>query len=144
MPGKTILITDDDADDRYLIEQAVKETGLIYNLLEAQHGEDMMKLLNDMDAPYCIFLDINMPGKNGLSYLADLRSDPKYKDTAVIIYSALKHDEILDDAFEHGATLFLNKTADYHVLLSKVNKILDENGELLKSKFPRNEFEVKG
>ncbi|MEP7171012.1 MAG: response regulator [Bacteroidota bacterium] len=84
----SILLADDDADDRDLFKEAIEETKLNVNLDFAEDGKCLIDLLcNEKRLPDLIFLDLNMPYKTGMECLAEIRNNSTFKDIPVVIYS---------------------------------------------------------
>ena len=84
-----VLLTDDDASDRILFKDAIEQLELNVSLNMLEGGVELMKHLTDKKnvLPDFIFLDLNMPGKNGYECLEEIRADERLKNLCVIIYS---------------------------------------------------------
>ncbi len=109
----TLLIVDDDSDDRMFFRDAVKEINPGYELLEACDGEEALNLLRKaVKLPDFIFLDLNMPYMNGRECLKELKADTTLKRIPVIIYSTTSFQEEIDGTKKLGAAHFLTKIAD--------------------------------
>ena len=82
-----ILLADDDMDDRYFFEKALQEIPLETALTKVSNGEQLMGYLHENTArlPDILFLDLNMPGKNGFECLDQIKSDKKLGTIPVII-----------------------------------------------------------
>ena len=91
MAGFKILLVDDDVDDLAIITDAIKEQREEAVIVHAENGEAALQLLNDPQEnqhQFClIILDLNMPKMNGTQTLMNLKSDERFRDTPVIIYS---------------------------------------------------------
>jgi CheY-like chemotaxis protein len=86
-----ILVADDDADDRAILQDAMRELDATEVLCFAQNGEEALRLLgNDFNAEYkpaLIILDLNMPKLNGTETLRRIKNDDRFNTIPVIIYS---------------------------------------------------------
>src|ERR1035437_4216788 len=84
-----ILLADDDKDDRSFFEKALKEVSISTNLITVNDGEHLMKYLadNSEQLPNVLFLDLNMPRKNGFDCIVEIRENEKLKDLSVVIFS---------------------------------------------------------
>src|SRR5580704_5402709 len=84
-----ILLADDDIDDCIFFEEALEECPLSTHFTCVPDGEQLMQLLtNETNGlPHVLFLDLNMPRKNGFECLSELKVDKKLKQLPVIIFS---------------------------------------------------------
>ena len=122
MPDKkTLMIVDDDADDRYFFKRAVKKINELYECLEAVDGHYAIEQLRAaLELPDYIFLDINMPRMNGRECLAELKKDIRLKNIPVIIYSTSTHSEDVELSIQLGAAYYLSKSSDIHQLPEQI------------------------
>ena len=88
-----ILLADDDESDRLLFKDAFKELKLKLGIHMVKNGVQLMDYLikNEDDLPHLIFLDLNMPRKNGLECLTEIRNNPKYKIKPTICEQTFVH-----------------------------------------------------
>ena len=112
-----IVIADDDADDRMLIDDAFKEARLANPIDFVVDGEELLEYLRgtgkfahrvEKPHPGLILLDLNMPGVRGFSGLLLLRA--QYPDVPVAIISAVEDGAVMRRAFELGASGYLHKS----------------------------------
>jgi CheY-like chemotaxis protein len=103
--GLRIVFVDDDADDHFIFKKTLKEMGVSPELTILDNGEKLMEYLskNLKQLPNVIFLDLNMPRKNGSECLTEIKHNKKLKDIPVIIYSTSFHHDILDLLYKCGA-----------------------------------------
>lgn len=83
---KSILLVDDDQDDKYFFSKALSETGQEIHLATAANGAAALEKLQQF-TPDIILLDLNMPVMNGISFLKHIKKDKQLKDIPVIIYT---------------------------------------------------------
>ncbi len=127
-PGKTFFIVDDDADDQELFIEALTGIDKSCKCLTAFDGEDaLQKLLNGMDAPDLIFLDLNMPKMNGKQCLAEIKKNNKLHDVPVIIYSTSSEKKDIQETTRLGAAFFLQKPNSFDDLAKALTNILSDN-----------------
>jgi CheY-like chemotaxis protein len=140
---RCIMIVDDDADDRMLFEDALKEVSTETRLISLKDGMDLMDVLTreNTPGPDVIFLDINMPGKNGFECLASIRSSPLLKDIPIILYSTCSQEETINKAYSSGANLYVSKPNNFNTLKKIISKILSND---FKNSIARNQFVVSG
>lgn len=132
-----ILLADDDSSDRFFFEIALKKVPIATNLTTAKDGEKLMEFLsqNSEHLPDVLFLDLNMPRKNGSECLKEIKADEKLKQLPVIIYSTSLLDTVADALYEQGAHYYLRKRD-----LDELEKILHYIFTLIvKNKFTRPE-----
>jgi DNA-binding response OmpR family regulator len=116
---KTLLLAEDDEDDYVLFCEAVKDSPLPVDLHWVKNGEELMAAVK-RDKTDIIFLDINMPLKNGFECLTEIRSDVDLKETPVIIYSTSDDSKLIDWMYNAGANLYLCKPTDFRKLKSRI------------------------
>lgn len=125
-----ILLADDDRDDRYFFDLALKELPIKTYLTTVENGEKLMRFLseNPEHFPDVLFLDLNMPRKNGSECLKEIKNNEKLKKLPVIIYSTSLHDEIADLLYQNGAHYYLQK-CNFDVLKKQLQRIFGILGE---------------
>lgn len=114
MSGKTVLmIVDDDKDDRFFFQLAVKELGKNYECTMAENGLDAIEKLQKMERlPDYIFLDLNMPLMNGKECLEELKKNEKLRNIPVIMYSTSDFKGDIDTTQKMGAAYYLPKPSN--------------------------------
>lgn len=120
-----ILLADDDSDDRFFFGKALKKTPVPAQLTTVEDGEALMDFLhnNSSHLPDVIFLDLNMPRKNGSECLAEIKDDQKLRHIPVVIYSTAIHEKIADQLYENGAHYYLQKP-DFAELTNAIQRTL--------------------
>lgn len=126
-----LLLADDDRDDRFFFEKALKNISFPTSYDEVTDGEALMEYLerNPDKLPDVIFLDLNMPRKTGAECLTEIKSSEKFRHIPVVIYSTSLHEEIAYDLYNAGAHYYLQK-CELHELpdaLTDVLRMLEEN-----------------
>lgn len=104
-----VLIVDDDIVDRELIKRTLKRSDISCNITEVESVDDALKNLQDSSFD-AILLDYNLPQRNGIELLLEIKGDPNRHDTAVIMMSTSKEDELALNCINAGAQDFLVKT----------------------------------
>jgi CheY-like chemotaxis protein len=125
-----LLLADDDADDRTLFQEAVKELSLPVELILLEDGEQLMSYLREVKQPPppdIIFLDINMPGKTGDVCLKEIRSNPYFNTVPVIMFSTSIHTPYIKEAYANGATLYVSKSLFFEDDVNYLKRILAIN-----------------
>jgi CheY-like chemotaxis protein len=129
MKNKTkLLIVDDDADDRQLFIDAVKDFDEQIVCVSAKDGKEALDLLNDLNTslPDYIFLDLRMPRFNGKRCLMEIKKNERLKEIPVIIYTTSRELEDSKELKEMGALHFISKPANPEEVYFVVSFALEE------------------
>lgn len=120
-----ILLADDDQDDRFFFEKALKTLATPSTFTTMEDGEKLMTWLlkNTNNIPDVLFLDLNMPRKNGFECLLEIKKHPKLKNLPVIIYSTSLHEEVATVLHSTGAHYYVKKP-DYAELPAILKKVI--------------------
>lgn len=129
--GKTttlIFLADDDEDDRLMFSEALNEMPVKARLQTANDGEKLLSLLaKSTEVPDLIFLDLNMPNKNGVETLRELRRMKSLASVPVLIYSTSNNDMDLEETYRLGANLYVEKPYSYSELVQVLGELLQLN-----------------
>lgn len=106
-----ILLADDDIEDSMFFEEALKELPFLAKFTAVHDGQQLMNYLaiNSGQLPDVLFLDLNMPRKNGSECFAEIKQDQQLKQLPVIIYSTSLSQEKADEFYKKGAYYYLPK-----------------------------------
>jgi CheY-like chemotaxis protein len=123
-----ILLADDDMDDCIFFKQALKELSPSAKLTIVHDGEQLMEYLSDnlsgKVGTDVLFLDINMPRKNGLECLAEIKRDPKLKDIPVVMFSTSNSWDTINMLFKSGSHVYIHKPSDFAQLKQVIQHAL--------------------
>jgi len=119
-----ILFSDDDTDDALLFTQAADLLTTPILLSFAEDGEQLMRYLSKEVLPDMIFLDLNMPVKNGIECLSEIRSDKKLDWLPVIVYTTSDNPKDIDTCYELRANLYVVKPTSFEAIIKTLKKIL--------------------
>ncbi len=124
----TILLADDDADDRELFVEAVKETDERLQCIAVEDGQAAIQYLSDPSNPLpdYIFLDLRMPRMSGRACLQMIKNDERLKHIPVIIYTTSDYVEDSKDVIGGGATHFITKPDNPEEIYYILSMILHE------------------
>jgi CheY-like chemotaxis protein len=124
-----ILLADDDEDDRSMLREAIENVRVDCSLHNVDDGEKLMDYLSQCNGntPNLIFLDLNMPKKNGIECLMEIRANQKFNDTAIAIYSTSSTKKDITSAFLAGANIYIRKPNDFVALQKIVAETLSVN-----------------
>ena len=128
----TILIADDDADDRMLIEEAFEENRLSNKIDFVEDGEQVLEYLRregkfehlkGQPYPGLILLDLNMPRMDGRTALAKIKEDPKLCRIPVVVLTTSKAEEDILRTYGLGVASFITKPVTFERLVEVVRAI---------------------
>ena len=138
-----ILLADDDKDDRFFFGKALKTLPIQTHLETAEDGVKLMEYLskNSDKLPDLLFLDLNMPRKNGSECLAEIKSNAKLKRLPVVIYSTSLHEDVADLLYKEGAHYYVRKT-DFEELKKILLRVLTIMTEKKFTRPSRDEFVI--
>lgn len=123
----TLLIAEDDVDDRMLITRALSESFSQAELKCVENGEILLQYLNregkygdDINYPFpqLILLDLNMPKKDGREALREIKSDLQLRKIPVIIFTTSKHEDDIMVTYNMGSNSYISKPGSFEGLLA--------------------------
>ncbi|SDG86644.1 Response regulator receiver domain-containing protein [Dyadobacter soli] len=122
-----ILLADDDHDDTFLFQEALSHIPIETNLTVAENGMELLGIIKDAsDKPDIIFLDMNMPIKNGLECLGEIRGTAGYEQVPIVILSTSVAQYLWESAYRNGANLYIQKPTSFNGLIAILKKCLLE------------------
>ncbi len=122
----TILMADDDSDDRVLTKEALEEGRLINDLRFVENGEELLDYLRkqgkwappaDAPRPGLILLDLNMPRKDGRTVLKEIKADPELQAIPVVVLTTSKADEDIYKSYDLGVSSYIVKPVTFEALV---------------------------
>ncbi|GAB3510647.1 response regulator [Spirosoma knui] len=127
----TILIADDDTDDRLFMDQALRQNGYTQAVHFVEDGEELMEYLrhqgryNASNAPWpnLLILDLNMPRKNGFQALEEIKDDPKLRRLPVVVMTTSSADEDVVKTYNLGVNSFVTKPFNFNRLVEMVGAL---------------------
>ena len=119
-----LLLTDDDTDDCLFFKEALEGLPLSTQLTTVHDGEQLMQLLKNetYELPHVLFLDLNMPRKNGFECLSEIKLNKKLKQLPVIIFSTTLDQEVVNLLYKNRAQYYIRKPAD----LLQLKKVIQQ------------------
>ena len=117
-----LLLADDDEDDCIFFKDALEDLSLPASLKTVSDGVQLMNFLGDNpdNLPDVLFLDLNMPRKNGFECLSEIKKTNQLKDLPVIIFSTSLDMEVVNLLYEKGAHHYIRKPGEF----SKLKKVI--------------------
>ena len=125
----TILMADDDEDDRMSTKEAFREHHLANEFHTVNDGEELMDFLHrrgkysDAPRPGLILLDLNMPRKDGREALEEIKTDPSLRSIPVVILTTSSEEEDILKTYDLGANSFITKPVGFESLVQLVSKM---------------------
>lgn len=127
-----ILLADDDMDDRFFFDKALKEIPIASELIIVNNGEELMKYLleHETQLPDVLFLDLSMPRKTGFECLAEIKENEKLKGLTVIMYTTSftrgfdLEDNLRNTLLKMGAQAYIRKPAGFEELKEVIKQAL--------------------
>ena len=137
-----ILLADDDEDDRDFFKEAISSIPIKTNLTMVSNGAELIKHLTTpgIILPHLIFLDLNMPCKNGMDCLDEIRSNANLKNLTVAIYSTSTAPKDIEDCFIKGANIYIKKPNDFLKLKKLLAQVLEINWQYRTSSMDKDNF----
>ena len=138
-----IFLADDDADDRMLFQEALLSAGIAAELTTAEDGYQLMDSLAQIaepPPPDLIFLDINMPGKDGKACLREIRNNNKFDKTPVVMFTTSTYLKDIEDTYREGANMYVSKTDFFMNDVQWMKAVLASDWQSQTSRPPREKF----
>lgn len=137
-----ILIADDDEDDLTFFSEAITELKMENKLTMLEDGKNLIDYLNNPETslPDILFLDLNMPYKNGLECLKEIRANDRFKDMSIAIYSTSSSEKDIEDTFVEGANVYIKKPNDFSKLKKVIKDVLNMNWQFHTSGLNKETF----
>ncbi|MFN7099000.1 MAG: response regulator [Flavobacterium sp.] len=137
-----ICLADDDEDDRLFFTDAFEELKMKTNVMTFNDGVELMDYLNHGDSilPNVLFLDLNMPKKNGVECLLEIKQNEKLNDIAIAIYSTSSSEEHIEETFVNGANIYIKKPSDFDDLKKILSEVVTINWQYHTSGLNKDNF----
>ena len=133
-PGQpiTILLADDDEEDRMLTADALEESRVVNDLRFVEDGDELLDYLyhrgkysdpSTAPAPGLILLDLNMPRKDGREALREIKADPDLRRIPIVVLTTSKAEEDIYRTYDLGANSFVTKPVSFEGLVNVMRDI---------------------
>ncbi len=121
----TILMADDDEDDRLMAEEAMQEARVLNDIHFVKDGVELMEYLcyqgeynhNNAPRPDLILLDLNMPRKDGREALKEIKADPELRQIPIVVLTTSKADEDIYRTYDLGVNSYITKPVSFEGLV---------------------------
>ncbi len=120
-----ILIVEDNEGDQDLLQEAFKESALAINPIFADTADKAQSILKKEKPSEIklIILDLNLPRKNGKDFLRELKTDQKFQQIPIIIWTSSTVTTDISECYELGANCFLTKPSTFNELESTIKSL---------------------
>jgi CheY-like chemotaxis protein len=137
-----IILADDDEDDRMFFTDAFDELKINTKVQTFINGLELMNYLNEDTSvlPNVLFLDLNMPKKNGIECLLEIKENERFKDIAIAIYSTSSSEEHIEETFVNGANIYIKKPNDFATLKKVLSDVVTLNWQYHTSGLNKDNF----
>lgn len=128
----TILMADDDADDRQMTQEAFEESRVANDLRFVEDGVELMDYLQrrgkysdpvNSPRPGLILLDLNMPKKDGREALVEIKADPKLRNIRVVVMTTSKAEEDIARSYDLSAASYITKPVTFTALAEVIKTL---------------------
>lgn len=121
-----ILLADDDHGYALLLQEAAKEGEVSLELHSVLDGTELFNFLTNLSShefPDLILLDLNMPGKDGIMSLEEIKSHPGFKKIPVIIFSTSASEDMIDLCYDLGANSYIVKPFEFPDMIAMLQQL---------------------
>jgi two-component system response regulator len=125
-----VLIAEDDADDRFLMQKALDESGNTIKIEFVENGVELLAHLNGIRTqesgnsyPRFIMLDLNMPKMDGREVLKSIKTNEEFRKIPVIIFSTTKNQLEVKRCYDLGANTYIVKPVNFELLVETIQQI---------------------
>jgi CheY-like chemotaxis protein len=128
----TILMAEDDPDDRELTQEALEESKLANDLRFVVDGEELLDYLHqrgkyappaDAPKPGLILLDLNMPRMDGREALRQIKADPEFRQIPIVILTVSEAEEDILRSYDLGANSYISKPVTFAGLVKVMSDV---------------------
>lgn len=120
-----VMLAEDDKDDQELFIDALDAADVVSEVVTVENGQQLVDALKDesQSNPDIIFIDIDMPRKGGKQALEEIKSDKALRDIPAVMLSTWAHPADIDDTFDKGADLYVQKPNSFSGFVQLLKKV---------------------
>jgi len=136
-----IALADDDEDDRFFFTEAFEDLKIKNKVSTFKDGIELMEFLEESSLlPDLLFLDLNMPKKSGIECLKEIKSNLKFSEIIIAIYSTSSSEEDVENTFVLGANIYIKKPNDFEKLKKVLSEVVTTNWQYETSGLNKENF----
>jgi len=138
----SIVLADDDKDDCFLFNEVIEEIPLSIELTIVHDGVELMDYLSSApeNLPHVLFLDLNMPRKNGTECLTAIRANANFSNLPIVMYTTSFDPHIVSNLYKKGAYYYLCKPSKFSKLKKVIHQVLSQIAQNQHTKPHKDEF----
>ena len=130
-----VLLADDDEDDCFLFQEALSEISVPTNLVIVHDGDQLIRELEKDEQPHVLFLDLNMPRKDGFQCLEEIKQQERFSTLPIVIFSTSYQPDVVNKLYESGAHYYIRKPSNFE----HFKKVIHYAISLVHASFQRQE-----
>lgn len=128
----TILMADDDPDDRMMAKEALEEARLVNDLHFVEDGEELLDYLHQRGQfagpvpaprPGLILLDLNMPRKDGHEAIREIKAEPHLRRIPIVVLTTSKAEEDIIRTYDLGISSYITKPVTFDALVELMKNL---------------------
>jgi CheY-like chemotaxis protein len=119
----SVLLAEDNLEHCYFFKKALKETDPDISFTDVHDGETLMLLLESF-IPDILFLDLNMPCKDGMQCIGEIRQNKVYDTMPIVVFSISSQNNVMQATYGFGANLYFVKPKEYSALVNSLRRLL--------------------
>jgi DNA-binding NarL/FixJ family response regulator len=119
----SVVLAEDSLEQCFFFERAFKEVAPQAVFAAVNDGDKLITLLESY-LPDLLFLDLNLPCKNGVECIKEIREQRPYDSMSIIVFTVSADDQAIQSVFGYGANMYMVKPGEYFLLKSLLNNIL--------------------
>jgi CheY-like chemotaxis protein len=134
-----IVLVEDDEDDLLFFKEVLLTLKISTDTRNFKKGNELLAYLNNIDSahlPDLIFVDLHLPGKNGVNCINEIRENETFNDIPIIVFTGSEDDRQIDETRKYGANRYIKKPHSFQGLVQIFDELFSENiyQSLLKNK----------
>ena len=137
-----ILLVEDDNDDLIFFTEILDELNIPHEVTFAKDSFEFFRLIENENKFDLIFLDFNLPARDGRQCLKQVKTNEKYKNVPVIIFTGSHEQDDIDYAYEFGAHYHVVKPYAHINYLASMKTVLERNWKKRQPRPPKEKFVV--
>lgn len=134
MGQNKILLVEDSEEDFLTTKRAFKKAGVANPIDRVKTGDEALDYMRHggtyseltiADRPGLILLDLNLPGTDGRAVLRDLKADPLFKSTPIIVFTTSNDERDIEACYRDGANSYIQKPLDFRGFVTALGRLQD-------------------
>lgn len=117
----TLLVAEDDPDDRLLVEEAMDEAGFASPVTWVEDGAQLLEYIaaapDQHPLPALVVVDLNMPRMDGREALAKMKADPRIRSIPIVVLTTSRDPEDVRLAYQLGVNSYIAKPSEFRELV---------------------------